>query len=74
MIDNLSWIITGLSIIGAIYNAKGKIFGFYIWIIANLLWVGYDLYIQSYSQMVLFVVYTIISGYGIWQWKKKRIK
>jgi nicotinamide riboside transporter PnuC len=73
MIDNLSWIITGLSIIGAIYNAKGKIFGFYIWIIANLLWVGYDLYIQSYSQMVLFVVYTIISGYGIWQWKKRKI-
>jgi nicotinamide riboside transporter PnuC len=72
MINNLSWIITILSLVGAIYNARGKIFSFYIWIIANLCWVAYDIYAKQYSQAVLFMVYTIISVYGIYNWRKQR--
>jgi nicotinamide mononucleotide transporter len=74
MLNNLSWIIVAASIIGAIYNARAKILGFYIWVVANVAWVVYDLYIGSYSQAALFVVYTIISIIGIIQWRKKRIK
>jgi nicotinamide riboside transporter PnuC len=74
MINNLSWIITALSVGGAIYNARGKVFGFYIWIVANIAWIAFDIYIKSYSQAALFAVYTIISVYGIYTWKKNKIK
>ena len=72
MISIMGWIATVLSIIGAILNAQKKTSGFYIWIIANILWVIYDLILQNYPQAVLFTVYAGISTYGIVVWLRKR--
>ena len=66
----ITWIMSALSIIGAVLNAKGKVSGFYFWIVANLAWVAYDISIGLYSQAVLFAVYTVISAWGIYQWRK----
>jgi nicotinamide riboside transporter PnuC len=68
----VSWIITSVSLLGAVLNAKKSIVGFYIWIPANLAWVGYDIYIGQYAQAVLFIVYTAISTWGIYQWRKQK--
>lgn len=68
----IGWAATALSIIGAILNAQKKISGFYVWLVANAIWVGYDLYLKNYPQAVLFAVYFGISSYGVWVWLKKK--
>ena len=74
LLEGISWVFTAASIIGAVYNARAKILGFYIWIFANIGWVVYDALIKNYSQMALFIVYTFITAWGIYQWKRKKIK
>ena len=69
----ISIILTLTSIAGAVCNARGHIWGFYIWVPANLGWIAYDIAIGQYSQAVLFFVYTIIAIYGIYQWRKHRV-
>jgi len=73
-LDTISWILTVWAIIGAILNARGSIKGFYIWIVGNIGWVAYNLYIEEWALAALFVVYTLISTYGIYQWRKKKSK
>jgi len=73
----ISWALTLLSVIGAIRNAQGKIDGFYIWVVSNIGWVGYDIYTKQPAQIALFSVYTAITIYGIIKWnqnKKRGIK
>lgn len=74
MLDNLMWIVSSLSILGAVLNAKLNIKGFYVWVIANLLWVAYDIYLGAYAQAALFCVYTGISIWGIKKWREKKIR
>ncbi len=69
----ISIILTLTSIVGAIWNARGNIWGFYIWVPANLGWIAYDIVIEQYSQAVLFFVYTVITIYGIYQWRKHKV-
>ena len=70
----ISWLITAVSLIGAIFNAKGNIWGFYIWIPANIAWVVYDFIEGQPAQASLFIAYTIITAFGIYTWRKKHIK
>ena len=69
-----SWILTALSIIGALRNAQEKIDGFYIWIVANIGWIIYDVITNQPAQIALFAVYTAISIFGVYQWIKNRKK
>jgi len=65
-----------LSIVGAILNARKKIIGFYIWTLSNVFWISLNvhLYFQGnsevISQIIMFVIYTILNFYGIYKWKK----
>jgi len=65
-----------LSIVGAILNARKLIIGFYIWTLSNVFWIALNihLYIQGnpevVSQIIMFVIYTILNFYGIYKWKK----
>ena len=70
--NELSWLFTGLSILGAVLNAFGKIAGFYVWVIANLCWISFDIYQHLYSQILMFVVYTVTSIIGIVVWRRKK--
>ena len=65
------YILTVLSIAGAILVAKKDHRGFYLWLISNPLWIIFDLIYKHYGQAFLFVVYTIITCYGIYEWKFK---
>jgi nicotinamide riboside transporter PnuC len=72
LITLISWILTTLSVIGAIRNAQGKIDGFYIWVVSNVGWVVYDIVTNQPAQIALFSVYTLITLYGIYKWSKKK--
>jgi len=72
MFELFTWIITGLSIIGVILNAKKKVSGFYFWMIANFSWIIIDLHKEVYAQAMLFGFYFIMCFYGVYEWKRPK--
>lgn len=68
----MTWIITLISVTGSILNAKHSVYCFYIWIMSNILWIMYDLYIKLYSRALLDIFQTIICIYGIINWRKMK--
>ena len=65
------WVVTIISLIGSVLNAKKSKWCFYIWILANILWLIYDIHIELYSRAALDVIQTIICVSGIIYWKKE---
>ena len=74
MLIAVSWIITSVSVLGAVLNARKDIKGFYIWLGANTGWIAYNIVIGEYALAVLFVVYNVICVYGIRQWRRSHKK
>ena len=68
----LGWISTALVLIGYVTNAKGyHIYAMIAWILGDLGWIIYDLYIDNYSHMVLSLIIISINVFGIIRlWKK----
>ena len=60
-----------LSLIGAVLNVKKNIFCFHIWILSNVFLITINVIQHSYSEITLWVIYTIINIYGIFEWRKK---
>ena len=76
LVQSLGPIALILSLVGAFFNARKKIVGFYIWTLSNIFWIllNVHLYIQGnpevVSQIIMFLIYSILNFYGIYQWKK----
>ena len=68
----MTWVITLISILGAILNAQKKIVGFWVWMLANTLWIVVDLQAGLPAQAALFAVYNGICIYGLLQWRKDK--
>lgn len=66
--QELGWLLSALSIIGAILNAKMIKWGFVFWIVANLGWVFFNWITATYEQIPIWIVFTIISSWGFWKW------
>ncbi len=66
----VSWLLTIASLVGAVFNARKSIVGFYIWIPTNIAWVIYSLIICQYALCLLFVTYTGVTIYGVVKWRK----
>ncbi|MCF7910411.1 nicotinamide mononucleotide transporter [Candidatus Pacearchaeota archaeon] len=67
----IEWLATFLSLFGYIFIAIKRLEGFYIWIVANLIWVYIGVISQLWGMTTLFSAYTLISLYAIVFWKKK---
>lgn len=65
------WIVTAISIIGSILNARKSIWCFYVWIFANIIWLAYDIHINLYSRAALDIFQTVICISGIIFWKRE---
>ncbi len=63
-------LVGALSIIGTWMLARKLIENWLIWIIADGLCVGLYVYKGLFPTVILFVIYTIMSVDGYWQWKK----
>jgi hypothetical protein len=67
MIDLLGWISTLLVLIGFVLNAKCYIRpAMVIWIIGDIGWILYDIFITNYSHLALSAIIISINLYGIW--------
>lgn len=69
----LSWIMSGIALIGTILNAEKNIVGFLFWIVSNLYMTIRFLVIGEYAQATLFFVYLVLAFRGIFSWSKKEI-
>lgn len=63
-----------LSILGAILNCEGKVSGFYVWIIGNIMWIIYGYMTNQWHIVVVFAVYCVICIRGIYVWKAYMVK
>lgn len=68
----LSWIMSGIALIGSILNSSGNKYGFIFWIVSNL-YMSIRFYaIGEYAQALLFAIYFIIAIRGLNVWSKKK--
>ncbi len=63
-------LVGALSIIGTWMLARKYIENWLIWIVADGLCIGLYLYKSLYPTAILFVIYTLMSVDGYWQWRK----
>lgn len=64
----VEWSAAVLSVIGAILNASKLIGGFYIWGIANILWIWFSFKYKHYGLLVMNLIFLAINIYGIINW------
>lgn len=68
----LGWISTVLVLIGYIANAKGYyLVAMITWIVGDIGWIAYDIYINNYSHMFLSLIIISINVFGIIRLCKK---
>ena len=62
------WILTGLSILGTVYNLQKRVAGWVIWTISNIGWIVSFSLKGMMAEAFLFSVYLVLSVYGIFKW------
>ena len=63
-------LVGALSVVGTWMLARKLIENWIVWIVADGLCVGLYIYKGLYPTAILFIIYTIMSIVGYWQWKK----
>ena len=64
-------LVGALSVVGTWMLAKKFIENWLVWIVADALCVGLYIYKGLFPTAILFIVYTVMSVVGYWQWKKR---
>lgn len=66
-----TWTLTACTIAGTYLNSKQNKYGFLVWGLCNMLWLGVDFTRGIYAQAALYVVFIGFNIYGWKQWGKK---
>lgn len=67
---DFSWILVVLSLTGNVFVVKKSVIGQWMWALANIGWVTFNLSQGIYSQAFLFAVYFAMCVWGIIAWSK----
>lgn len=70
--STLVWILVVISFIGAFYNIRKKVVGFYYWIATDSIFALMYLRDREFGMMVLFITYTLVNVWGVYAWSKKK--
>jgi nicotinamide riboside transporter PnuC len=65
----IDFVLVFFGLIGAVLNIKQSIWGFIIWTPTNIGLIILHFRRGYYEQAVLFIAYTILSLWGIWEWR-----
>jgi len=71
-VQALLWINTLVAIAGTVLNARMRREGFYLWLVANVVFLVHNLRIREYPQAALWAVYVGLAVYGLWSWGRKQ--
>ena len=66
-----TWLLTATTIFGTYLNSRQNKYGFLVWGLCNMLWLGVDFNRGIYAQAALYVVFIGFNVYGWRQWGKK---
>lgn len=69
-IENLSWVLVAISLVGNYFVIKKNVLGQWLWAVGNLGWIIFDLSFGAYSQAFLFAVYFAMCVWAITLWTK----
>jgi len=69
--ETIMWILTGVGVTAAFLNSRRRIEGFYLWLVCNAGWITIDILKEMYAQTTLFIIYSLLCIYGIYEWRKK---
>lgn len=67
---DLTWILVVMSLMGNVFVNKKNVIGQWMWMFANIGWMVYDIYMETYSQACLFGVYFFMTVWGVYAWTK----
>jgi len=68
-----TWLLTATTIFGTYLNSRQNKYGFLVWGLCNMLWLGVDFTRGIYAQAALYVVFIGFNVYGWRQWWKKEV-
>lgn len=68
----LSYIAMACSIVGNIFVNRKNVIGMWIWTFGSILWIIFALYEKTYSQLIMFSVYTYLNIEGIIKWSNNK--
>ena len=65
----LTWALTGLSLLGVVANLYKRRWCFYCWAVTNISWAVVDFWYGIYAQSALQATYFGLAIWGILKWK-----
>ena len=66
----IGWFASTFSFIGILLNAWKIIWCWPIWVIANIFWIYWSLKKKEWSQVFLWIIFTLVNLYGWFIWAK----
>ena len=72
--ENASWLLVALSLLGNVFVIKKNVIGQWLWALSNIGWVAFNLSLGIYSQAFLFAVYLCLCVWGIVSWTRESKK
>ena len=73
VIDIIGWLGFTLIITGYFFNAKKKLYCFYVWEFGNLVYVFYGFVIDAFPMMAMSAFVLFMNVYGYMNWKEFQI-
>ena len=70
VIDIIGWLGCTLIITGYFFNAKKKLYFFYVWGFGNLVYVFYGFVIDAFPMMAMSAFVLFMNVYGYMNWKE----
>ena len=67
----IGWIASFFSIAGVLLNAYKIIWCWPLWCFGNLFWIYWAIKKKEWSQLFLWIIFTIANCYGWYQWSLK---
>lgn len=69
MMATFTWCVTAVCLLGTVLNVKKRRECFYLWIVGNIAWLGFDLWSGIFSRAALDIVQLAFSVWGAWEWR-----
>jgi nicotinamide riboside transporter PnuC len=70
-LDAGMWLVAAVSLVGTIANLYKRPWGFALWIVTDVAWVGYDIYVGALHQAALLTIYGALAAWGLVRWLKE---
>lgn len=68
----ISYVVSIITVVGTVANAFQKRWCFWIWLITNAFWIGWNIAIGEYAQSVIYVVNLTTCIIGLFKWKRNK--